>query len=383
MSVILFGILLPWLVVGLGCWLGYQLVRQNGRILVRLETLEHRLGQISTAPAPARVPEPAPPPSLPLGSFAPEFELPDLEGNRRALSAFRGRRLLLIFFNPRCGFCTRMASDLAALPTDGADGRPLPLVISTGDAEENRKLVAEHGLRCPVLLQEQMEVASRYQCHGTPMGYLIDEAGNIASDLAVGSQALLALAGPRDGATGRQGDGATGHPEHRGNRELSDSKLNRTGLPAGTPAPDFTLPALEGGTLSLEQFRGRPVLLVFSDPHCGPCNQLAPELEQAHRRGGEMQILMVSRGDWVANAAKADEHKLTFPNGLQKQWEISRAYGMFATPIAYRIDAAGVIAGEVAAGVEPIRALLARAAAPAHGKRPMHRQAWQAVAGRQ
>ena len=31
-----------------------------------------------------------------------------------------------------------------ALPTDGAGGRPLPLVISTGDAEENRKLVAEH-----------------------------------------------------------------------------------------------------------------------------------------------------------------------------------------------------------------------------------------------
>jgi hypothetical protein len=55
---------------------------------------------------------------------------------------------------------------------------------------------------------------------------------------------------------------------------------------------------------------------------------------------------------------------------------------MFATPIAYRIDEAGVIAGEVAAGVEPIRALLARAAAPAHGKRAMHRQARQAVAGR-
>jgi peroxiredoxin len=381
MSVILLGILLPWLFVGMGCWLGYQLVRQNGRLLVRLEALEHRLGQLSQPAAPS--PRPAVPPSpegLPLGSFAPEFALPDLEGNRRALSAFRGRRLLLIFFNPRCGFCTRMAADLAVLPTDGAEGRPLPLVISTGDAEENRKLVAEHGLRCPVLLQEQMEVASRYQCHGTPMGYLIDEAGNIASDLAVGSQALLALATAPPAPPAVHGNG---HHGPRGNRDLADSKLNRTGLPAGTPAPDFTLPALDGGTLSLEQFRGRPVLLVFSDPHCGPCNQLAPELEQAHRRGGDLQILMVSRGDREANRQKAAEHKLTFPIGLQKQWEISRAYGMFATPIAYRIDAAGVIAGEVAAGVEPIRALLARAAAPAHGKRPRHRQARQAVAGRQ
>ncbi len=34
------GLLLPWLIVGLGRWIGYQLIRQNGRILLRLEALE-------------------------------------------------------------------------------------------------------------------------------------------------------------------------------------------------------------------------------------------------------------------------------------------------------------------------------------------------------
>src|SRR5205085_7755198 len=110
------------------------------------------------------------PQGLPLGSPAPAFELADLEGGRRALAEFRGRRLLLIFFNPGCGYCTRMAPDLAALPTDTARGRPLPVVVSTGSAEENRKLVREHDIRSPVLLQEQMEVASQYQANGTPMG---------------------------------------------------------------------------------------------------------------------------------------------------------------------------------------------------------------------
>src|SRR5262249_61293186 len=118
-------------------------------------------------PAAPAAPAPAPPSGLPVGSPAPAFALPDLAGQRRSLADFPGRRLL-IFFNPRCGFCIRMLPGLAALPIDGADGRPLPLVVSTGDAEENRKLVAEHGLRCPVLLQEQMEVAARYQAHGTP-----------------------------------------------------------------------------------------------------------------------------------------------------------------------------------------------------------------------
>src|SRR5713226_4757821 len=66
-------------------------------------------------------------------------------------------------------------TDIAALPVDGANGRPLPLVVTAGDAEENRKLVTEHGIRCLVLLQREMEVASQYQANGTPMGYLISE----------------------------------------------------------------------------------------------------------------------------------------------------------------------------------------------------------------
>src|SRR5436190_946810 len=79
---------------------------------------------------------PAAPSGLPLGSPAPAFELPDLQGARMKLADFRGRKLLLIFFNPGCGFCTRMAPDLAALPVDGHDGQPIPLVITTGGAEE-------------------------------------------------------------------------------------------------------------------------------------------------------------------------------------------------------------------------------------------------------
>jgi peroxiredoxin len=325
LSLIVFGVVLPWLVVSLfvvlGCWLGFQLVHQNGRILSRLEALELRLGQLSPVPTPAPIqqpdlqlaPPPAPPSGLSVGSPAPEFALPDLNGTRRALSQFRGQRLLLIFFNPRCGFCTQMAPNLAALPANGADGHPVPLVVSTGDPGENRQLVLEHGLRCPVLLQEQMEVASRYQAHGTPMGYLIDAQGRIASEIAVGAQALLALAEVPAATAAVNGNG---HHEHRGNRSLADSRLNRNGLSAGTPAPDFTLPRLDGGELSLAAYRGRRVLLVFSDPHCGPCDQLAPQLEQFHRRKSDVQVLMVSRGEAGANQSKVAEHELTFPIGL-------------------------------------------------------------------
>ena len=161
------------------------------------------------------------------------------------------------------------------------------------------------------------------------------------------------------------------------NRSLARSRIKRDGLKAGTSAPSFRLPRLDGGELSLEELRGKRVLLVFSDPHCGPCQMLAPELEKFHRENsrnsrpplprpsppGEGEpahpvVVMISRGEPKENRQKVKEHRLTFLIVLQRQWEVSRRYAMFATPVAYLIDEAGVIAHEVAVGVEPILRLL-------------------------
>ena len=67
---------------------------------------------------------------------------------------------------------------------------------------------------------------------------------------------------------------------------------------------------------------------------------------------------MVSRGDQRANRAKAQEHGYPFPVLLQKHWEISKEYAMFATPVAYLIDEQGVIAKDVAVGSDAILQLL-------------------------
>jgi peroxiredoxin len=144
------------------------------------------------------------------------------------------------------------------------------------------------------------------------------------------------------------------------NRSLARSKIKRDGLKAGTPAPDFRLPRVDGrGDLSLAELRGKRVLLVFSSPHCGPCNTLAPELEKFHRQHPEKNVLMIGKGEAKENRAKVKAHGLTFPVLLQQQWEVSRRYAMFATPIAYLIDEAGVIMRDVAIGIDAISGLLA------------------------
>ncbi len=157
-------------------------------------------------------------------------------------------------------------------------------------------------------------------------------------------------------------DNGDARANHFRERSLARSKIKRDGLKAGTLAPSFRLPRVDGrGELSLEELRGKQVLLVFSSPHCGPCNTLAPELEKFHRAEPEIQVVMITRGEPSENRAKIKEHHLTFPVVLQQQWEISRLYAMFATPIAYLIDGTGIVAHDVAIGTDAILQLVAKA----------------------
>lgn len=355
MGAIVLGLTLPWLLIAFGTWLGYQLLLQNGRILLRLESIEKQLGPR----AGTKQREAARPPSgLAVGTEAPDFELPDLAGVRHKLSEFRERNVLLVFFNPKCGFCAKMAPDLAALPADGGSDRVVTIVVTTGDVDENRKLVEKHGIRSIVLLQEEMKVAALYQAQGTPMGYRIDAAGRIASELAVGAEPVLKLAGKLPPPEVVGGKNVSAKKHHHPDPSLARSKINRKGLTAGTVAPDFRLPRIDGGETALGDFCGQRLLLVFSDPNCGPCDELAPHLEEIHRVRSDLRVLMISRRDANATRAKADKLGLSFPIVMQKQWEVSLQYGMFATPIAYLIDEQGVLLSDVAVGVEPILALV-------------------------
>ena len=83
---ILFGTLLPWLLIAVGTWLVYQLARQNGRILLRLESIERQI-----APRPGKHGREAS--GLPVGTPAPDFELPDDTNVPRKLSEYRGRNV--------------------------------------------------------------------------------------------------------------------------------------------------------------------------------------------------------------------------------------------------------------------------------------------------
>lgn len=348
------GFLVPGLItvsaVTVGCcWLCWQLLRQNGRILLRVDELEKRFDQLQLGAGPQAD-------GLPLGSPAPDFDLAGLDAERKTLRDFRGQSLLLIFFDPSCGFCREFVPTLSALRiANQTDGRPLPLILAIGDVQQNRHFFAEHPLRYSVVVQQESEVSSAYRVKGTPSGYLIDAEGKIASEYALGAEQLLSRANRSTLTTSKEHERSNRFANH----SLAQSKINRNGLKAGTPAPDFQLPRVNGqGELSLHALRGRRVLIVFSSPSCAPCNRLAPKLETFHRGRPDLEVVIISKGEPGENRLKVKEHGLSFPVILQQGWAISRSYAIFATPAAYLIDEEGVIAHEVAVGVEPILHLL-------------------------
>jgi len=117
-------------------------------------------------------------------------------------------------------------------------------------------------------------------------------------------------------------------------RRRSRDELPARGLPIGTEAPGFGLPALDGAAVTLGALRerGRPVLLVFSDAHCGPCTALAPDnrsLATRARRSSD------DRGDRAraragVRAGRARAHVRARRGGrrgsvrLQRHWDLER-----------------------------------------------------------
>ena len=121
-------------------------------------------------------------------------------------------------------------------------------------------------------------------------------------------------------------------------------------------APVFELARLpDGGELSLDEFRGKAVVLNFWASWCGPCKEETPLLERTWKRYRGEDVVFVGvnvkdfRGDAVAFLR---EYGVTYPNVYDgKGWTVGR-YGVTGFPETYFLDAQGRVVFRVAGPVE-------------------------------
>ena len=99
--------------------------------------------------------------------------------------------MLLVFSSTDCGPCNTLAPELEKFHR--AHPELEIVMISKGEPKENRAKVKVHGLTFPIVLQQHWEISRRYAMFATPVAYLIDEQRIISQDVAVGTDAILAL----------------------------------------------------------------------------------------------------------------------------------------------------------------------------------------------
>jgi thiol-disulfide isomerase/thioredoxin len=116
------------------------------------------------------------------------------------------------------------------------------------------------------------------------------------------------------------------------------------------PAPDFVLHDLDGKTVSLNQFKGKPILINFWATWCGPCKEELPSMQRLHeasKSNGDIQILAISIDRF--NIEKVNQYardlKLTFPILLDPDRVARKPYFVRGLPTSYLVDADGKLQG--------------------------------------
>jgi cytochrome c biogenesis protein CcmG, thiol:disulfide interchange protein DsbE len=120
---------------------------------------------------------------------------------------------------------------------------------------------------------------------------------------------------------------------------LHPSGGTSTATIVGRAAPDFTMRTLDGQTLKLSDYAGRPVVLNFWASWCSPCRQEEGPLKQAAQRWqGRVQFLGVDFRD-SPDAARATQQRAGYPYPVgPASAGAPAAYGVQSPPETFFID---------------------------------------------
>lgn len=113
----------------------------------------------------------------------------------------------------------------------------------------------------------------------------------------------------------------------------------------GAQAPDFSLPTIDGDTITLSDLRGQPVVLTFWYTRCDWCKHQMPFFQTAHEEmGQEIKIIAIDIGESGSLIQQfAENNGYTFTFALDYDGSVMSAYDVQGTPTNFFIDEDGII----------------------------------------
>lgn len=120
-----------------------------------------------------------------------------------------------------------------------------------------------------------------------------------------------------------------------------------TGLEKGDTPPQFFLETLDGEPMSLEDVKGKKVILNFWATWCGPCREEMPIFEEYDAAHEDVVVLAVNMTNKDAKLEEISsfvkEYGLTFPVALDQVGDVAKAYQVINIPTTYFLNKDGMI----------------------------------------
>lgn len=164
--------------------------------------------------------------------------------------------------------------------------------------------------------------------------------------------------------------GPSGRTSASGTTSVSLPGTSKAPAPrVGTPAQDFTLTTVDGRKVSLSDYRGKAVWVVFGASWCAACQAEAPDVEAAYEKYAARGVVVLGVNiseDQAAVRAYAQRIGITYPVGSDEGSVVADAYRVSAIPAHFFVDRAGVLREQRQGSVSPeaADAVLTRLVAP-------------------
>lgn len=119
-------------------------------------------------------------------------------------------------------------------------------------------------------------------------------------------------------------------------------------IASGKLAPNFTLKNLKGEEVSLEDYRGKLVLVNFWATWCKYCDMEMPDLQRLDEENEDLVVLAVNvQEDKETVEAYIEKGGYEFEVVLDEEGEIATMYLVYGLPNSYFIDEEGILLGRV------------------------------------
>lgn len=114
----------------------------------------------------------------------------------------------------------------------------------------------------------------------------------------------------------------------------------------GNPAPSFQLKTLEGQEVSLDDYKGKVIMLNFWGSWCQPCREEMPALEAVYKKYKDQGFVVlginIAETEFTAHAF-AKQMGTTFPILMDQERDVVKLYDVVPIPSSFFIDRQGIL----------------------------------------